>query len=165
MQLNSTNYLTIAEVQVWSDGSEVIGTATPTPSTILATPDPSSYYKVQSGSPYYIPNFAHPEAGNNWMGIGGQVFNEKGVPVNQIVVVVKGTLNGVTINKSTQTGTNTDYGAGGYEIVLGTTPLASTDKLSITLYSLSGVQISNPVTIDTYADKLKNLLIINFVKQ
>ncbi|MCE5207134.1 MAG: hypothetical protein LLG42_02365, partial [Chloroflexi bacterium] len=165
IQLKGTNYLSLAEVQVWSDGTQVTPTPTPIPTSLVVTPNPSSLYKKQVNYPYYIPNFAHPDKGNNWFGVAGQIFNENGMPVNQIVVVVKGTLNGVAIEKSTQTGLNTDYGAGGYEIVLGNAPVATTGKLTITLYSLSGQAVSSPITFDTYADPLKNLVLINFQKK
>jgi hypothetical protein len=49
-------------------------TGTPAP-TVTQTPFPLI---LQSGSPAYIQNFAHMDAGCNWLGIAGQVFDVDG---------------------------------------------------------------------------------------
>ena len=59
-------------------------TLTLTP-TIAATTTPLPYH-LQSVNPVYLQNFVHPEAGCNWMGVGGQVFDKQGDPTQNLVV-------------------------------------------------------------------------------
>ncbi len=163
-QLVGTNYLSISEVQVWNTGGQALPTTTPTrtPTPTSTSVTSSAPYQVQPDTPVYLPNFGHPAAGNNWLGVAGQVFSKSGLPVNNIVVVVEGTLNGQAIDELSLTGISSIYGAGGYEIVLGSQPIASSGTLSITLYNLAGQALTDPLYFNTYADPLKNLVLINF---
>jgi hypothetical protein len=146
VQLTDNDALSLAEV-------EVMGSDT----NVAVAP-----FQVQADNPFYLPNFAHPEDGNNWMGVGGQVFDLSGSPINNVVVMVGGTLNGAPLENISITGINSAYGPGGYDIKLSSTPLASNGTLNITLYDLNGKQLSTPFFFSTYADSAKNLVLINF---
>ncbi|PKN90073.1 MAG: hypothetical protein CVU45_04435 [Chloroflexi bacterium HGW-Chloroflexi-7] len=143
-------------------------TATPTntpTSTATATPTPNTdLFEVQTGSPVYTVNFAHPEAACNWQGVAGQVLSKTGAPLTNYILKISGTYNGASVNKIGLSGlvTNTPYGPGSFEFVLGTTTVESNDLLTIQVFSPTGTEVLGPVSIDTYGSCSKNLQIINF---
>ena len=138
-----------------------VKTATPS-RTPTAVP-----YALQADSPVYIENFAHTDAGCNWMGAAGQVFGEDDEPVLNLVLVVEGVINGTTIDMTSVTGVvDADvYGPGGYEFVLGDSAAATSQSLSIQVFDLNGNALSEAVIFDTYANCDKNLVVINFAAQ
>jgi hypothetical protein len=116
----------------------------------------------QKDYPLFSQNFAHIEAGCNWMGVAGQVFDKSGKTISNLVVVVNGQLENNPIDLIGLTAINLAYGPGGYEIQLNNKVINSTNSLSIALFDLAGTPLSNPITFPTYADCSKNLIIINF---
>ena len=138
-----------------------VKTATPVDT---ATPMP---YTLQVEAPVYIKNFVHIDAGCDWLGVAGQVFDANGDPVLNLVLVAAGTLNGKTINLTAVTGIpEADvYGPGGYEIQLAGEALASSQSLNIQVFDLQGNALSEAYVFDTYADCTRNLAIINFKAQ
>jgi hypothetical protein len=141
----------------------LIPTSSPTKPQKVETP-PARPYSVQSNNPIYTQNFNHPDKGCNWMGVAGQVFPAKGMPVVNLVVVITGKLGDKTLDLIQLTGLANAYGPGGFEVELSATPVASTKTLSIQLYDLTGKTISDPLTFNTMADCKKNLILINFVQ-
>jgi hypothetical protein len=119
------------------------------------------YYQTQNGSPAYLENFARAEA-CSWMGAAGQVFDIQGNPVNSMVVVVGGTINGRSVTNHGATGNAPAYGPGGYEIDLGPSVEASTQTAWIQLTNAQGQALTPQYFIDTYADCQKNLILVNF---
>lgn len=155
-------------------------TNTPVPPT--DTPPPSPTYELppteatqeasnvsftlQEGSPSYTQNYVHEDAGCQWLGVAGQVFDEEGDPVNDILVTVRGTLGGEEINKFIFTGMAPEYGVGGYEIELAESPIASDGTLSIQLLEqTSNLALSDKIPFDTYDTCDKNLAVINFMQE
>lgn len=126
-----------------------------------ATPFP---IKLQSGSPAYIKNFANSSDGCEWMGVAGQVFDEDGKPLLNSVVMVNGKIDGKTFENVGVTGVpEADiYGPGGFEIKISNNIFASEKLLSIQVFDLNGIPISEAVFFDTFVDCGKNLVIINF---
>jgi hypothetical protein len=139
--------------------------STPTPTLTRTATKVSSWFTAQTGMPIYIQNFVHDEKGCNWMGVAGQVFDKNGSPLTDVVVVVKGSLNGAKISVITLTGfpSSVSYGPGGYEIQLATAAYSSSNALTIQLFDSTGAALSNPVPFSTYADCSKNLILINFI--
>ena len=123
-------------------------------------------FELQVGSPVAISNFAHPSEGCNWLGIIGQVFNRNGKPILNMVVVVEGRVEEEDINEVGLTGIpGADiYGEGSYEIVLSDHVFSSEGDLSVQVFDLNGILLSEKVFFDTYADCGKNLIVLNFVK-
>jgi hypothetical protein len=121
-------------------------------------------YRVQAGSPTWLPNFIHPEAGCNWSGIAGQVFDANDLPVRSLVIEVGGTLQGVALQSLSLTGVATAYGPGGYEVVLGDRAFNSSSVLWLQIKDLSGKELSEPVFFDTFADCNRNLVLLNFIE-
>lgn len=133
--------------------------------TVTETPVPNGYaFEVQKGSPVAIQNIYHPEAGCNWMGIGGQVVEMSGGPVIGLIIRLGGILPGVDIPEhlTSLTGVALNYGRAGYEFTLADHPIASNDSLWVQLLNQLGVPISKKVFFNTYESCDKNLIIINF---
>lgn len=149
--------------------SPAIATQTPTftaTPTYLPTATPTPFPLIlQPGSPAYIQNFAHIDAGCNWLGIAGQIFDASNKPINNLVVSIKGKLGLTEIDKIALTGipeANT-YGPGGYEIIIADKVLYSENSLKIQVFDINGKSISNAISFLTYSDCKKNLIIINFL--
>lgn len=121
-------------------------------------------YEVQIGSPVALPNFAHPDLGCNWLGIGGQVFNRQNNPESDVVVEAGGTLEGENVFSLSLTGLVDHFGEGGYELYLSDHPVESMDSVWVELYSLTGDQLSERVYVNTYNDCGRNLIILNFTE-
>lgn len=125
-----------------------------TPTTARA-PFSGSFTQVDS-------TIIHPELACNWAGIGGTVVDANNSPVIGTVVVLRGTLNGSTIEQQTVSGINKEYGPSGFEFVLGTVPVASNNTLSVQLVDQQSIPLSDPVQITTSTDCTKNLVMVRF---
>jgi hypothetical protein len=140
--------------------------------TVIATPvEPAPLvleerkpYRIQPGSPVWLPNFIHPEAGCNWIGVAGQVFDKSGNPVTSLVVEIGGELNGIQVQSLSLTGVAPAYGPGGYEVYLGDQAVDSISALWLQLKDLSGEELTDRVSFDTFSDCSRNLVLINFVE-
>jgi len=167
-ELTSTPLATATEEFTATPAATETATATPTntataTATATATQD-TNLFTIQTGSPVYTVNFAHPEAACNWQGVAGQVLSKTGAPLQNYILKITGTYNGVSVNQIGLSGlvTNTPYGPGSFEFVLGTTAIDSTDLLTIQVFSPTGTEVLGPVLIDTFASCSKSLQIINF---
>jgi hypothetical protein len=118
-------------------------------------------FMLQPGTPKGTVNFVNPEMDCNWVGIGGQVFDADGVPVDGLIVELGGTIAGNEISKLTITGNAPVFGPGGYVIELGNTPVASEGTLWLQLLS-EGEPQSEKILLVTSADCEQNLLLVNF---
>jgi hypothetical protein len=119
---------------------------------------------MQPGSPVALPNFAQPQLGCGWMGVGGQIFDRNGKPVTSLIVQVGGILAGVQVDLLTVSGGATAFGEGGYEFTLAQRPLGSEGELWVQLFDLSGEQLSDQVYFDTFNSCDRNLVLINFLE-
>ena len=106
----------------------------------------------------------YPDLACNWAGIGGTVVDANNGPVIGTVVVLRGILNGSTIEQPTVSGINKEYGPSGFEFVLGNTPVASNKTLYVQLVEQQNSPLSDPVQISTSTDCSKNLVMVRFKK-
>jgi hypothetical protein len=106
----------------------------------------------------------HPDFACNWAGIGGTVVDSNNSDVIGTVVVLRGLLDGKTVDLTTVTGINKEYGQSGYEFVLGNAPAASNKTLYVQLVDLNGIPLSDKVELTTSADCAKNLILVRFKK-
>jgi hypothetical protein len=106
----------------------------------------------------------HPDLACNWAGIGGTVVDTNNSPVIGTVVVLRGTLNGNTVEQQTVSGINKEYGPSGFEFVLGSAPVASNQTLYVQLVDQANIPLSDKVLITTSAECNKNLVIVRFKK-
>ena len=152
----------------------VVPTATPikTPVTLTATAIVPTKTPTSTPNPFglhsgvfYTTNFLYPESGCSWMGIAGQVFDQNGNPLNNLVISARGILDGKAVDLLGLTGMAPDYGPGGYEIKLADKVIASKGSLTIIVYDLQGKQLSDAVKLDTFNDCSQNLIITNFKKK
>jgi hypothetical protein len=130
-------------------------TKTVRPTNTPRAPFGGSFTQVES-------TVIHPELACNWAGIGGTVVDANNSPVIGTVVVLRGTLNGSTIEQQTVSGINKEYGPSGFEFVIGTAPVASNDTLYVQMVDQQNIPLSDPVSIDTSTDCSKNLVMVRF---
>jgi hypothetical protein len=112
---------------------------------------------LQMGTPLLRDNFAN-GAGCNWQGIAGQVINGQGEAVVGVQVKVTGDN---TAELSTISGSNTLYGASGWEIKVGDT--LNNFRYQVSLW-IGGVQVSEAVPVVFPGSCQQNLALINFVQ-
>jgi hypothetical protein len=134
--------------------------------TVTGTAGAAAEYPfvVGPGTPVGTSSLAfHPDAGCNWMGVAGQVFDLSGAPVSGQQVRVGGSLLGAPIELLSLTGVTTAYGNNGfYEFTLGEKPVNSTGTLWVQLLDQSGLPMSDKIYFDTYDACEKNLIFVNF---
>ena len=131
-------------------------TKTPKPTSTPKAPFGATTSQVES-------TLIHPELACSWAGIGGTVVDANNSPVVGQVVVLRGTLSGSTIEQQTVSGINKEYGSSGFEFVLGNAPVAST-TLYVQLVDLSGIPLSDKISVPTSSDCTKNLVLVRFKK-
>lgn len=87
-------------------------TETPTGPTPTLAPTQNPYlFELRQGQVIFTQNFAN-TAGCAWQGLGGQVFNTDGAPLNGLKIHVFGT----NFDRTVDSGSNSLYGPGGWEI-------------------------------------------------
>lgn len=160
LELTATNTPRPTFTPIFTDTpfSLVPPTRTPKPSNTPRAPFTSiSVTQVES-------TLIHPELACNWAGIGGTVVDNNNSPVIGTVVVLRGFLDGNSVDLTTVSGINKEYGPSGFEFVLGSSPVASNKTLYVQLLDLNNIPLSDKVEVTTSADCAKNLVIIRFKK-
>lgn len=117
-------------------------------------------FGLQSVNPVFIANFVNTEDGCNWMGIAGQVFDESKLPVDGLVVVVEGIVDGNKVESLGFSGLSAAYGPAGYEVVLGDKSV--TGEFWLQLFDQEGNPLSDIYSFDTPGGCEQNLGILNF---
>lgn len=98
------------------------------------------------------------------MGVGGNIVNLDGEPVQGLTVVLGGEFEGKTLRSSTTSGSATAYGEGGFELFIDDDPGPSKDTVYVQLRDSSGVALSDQYYFRTYDDCRRNLIRIDFVQ-
>jgi hypothetical protein len=111
-------------------------------------------YDLRS-EPIFTQNFAN-TAGCAWQGIGGQVFDINGLPINGLRIHVFSNQ----FDQFVDSGSNSLYGAGGWEVPVDSK--ISTNIYFVELLSPGGTVISPRVQVGFPSDCLKNLALVNF---
>ena len=107
----------------------------------------------------------HPELACNWAGIGGTVVDANNSPIIGVVVVLRGSLNGNSIEQQQNlSGINKEYGPSGFEFVLGNAPIASSKTLYVQLVDMAGIPLSEKAFVTTSTECGKNLVLVRFKK-
>jgi len=131
--------------------------------TTEVTPTPEPSFAFQEGSPVALPNFNHPEAGCDWLGVAGQVFNEENLEILDLGVLVGDSENPEADPLEAVTGEALAYGLGGYEIQIGEETLDSSERFWIQILNTEGAPLTARHHFDTFKDCERNLILINFV--
>jgi hypothetical protein len=135
-------------------------TPVPTDTTPEATPT-GPPFSLQSGSPVLTPNIAN-DLACDWMGVGGQVFNVDGEPIQGLGVHLEGTIGELPIKLDSLTGSATALGPAGYVFNVSDHPIASVGTLWIQLNDTAGIPLSDKVVLDTSDSCDQNLVLINW---
>ena len=162
---------------------EILYTPTSEADIVLITPiigelDPLEYFHTPTATPrtMYIYPFVlqgepqgvkvstiDPNIDCSWFGVGGQIVNIQGRPVNDVTVQLGGLLENRKIEPiTTLSGTSSLFGQGGYEIKISDGPIESYLSLWVRLLDQSGEDISARTHFSTYASCSHNLVVINF---
>jgi hypothetical protein len=146
-------------------------TSTDTPSpTPTNTPVPTAdlesgtTFDIQEGSPSYEVNSFHPDAGCNWLGVAGQIFDTEGNPVSGVLIEAGGQLGETQVSGLTLSGMAPDYGEGGFEITISDSPTTSSDAVWIQLLDQANLPLSEKIFFQTFDSCDSNLIKINFVQ-
>lgn len=164
-QTSGATEIVLTSTKITVPANTVIPSVTPLP---LPTLTPTAVpYALQPGTPLYSSNFGYPDAGCNWMGVGGQIFDENGKPVINLVVWIRGNVDDRPFEAVVLTGTaeGDKYGPGGYEALLSTTALETTNNFSIQVLDLNGNLLTDQIFFDTHVACDQNLILINFTKK
>ena len=121
-------------------------------------------YVVQTGTPVGIQNFVLLEAGCEWAGVGGQVFNQAGLPVSGLIVKLDGTIEGDPVLVYVVTGSSLQLGPGGFDVYLTDHPVSTQSMLYLQLLDVTGAPRSTRIPLDTYSSCSKNLLLVNLIE-
>lgn len=130
---------------------------TPKPTSTPKAPFSATVQQVES-------TVIHPDLACNWAGIGGTVVDSNGSQIVGAVVVLRGTLNGKTVDQPTVTGINKEYGESGFEFVIGNAPVETKGTLYVQLVDLQNIPLSDKVIVNTSGDCSKNLVLVRFKK-
>ncbi len=133
------------------------------PPTKTAKPTSTPKAPFSAGTPTQVEStLIHPDLACNWAGIGGTVVDANNSPVIGTVVVLRGTLNGSTVEQQTVSGINKEYGPSGFEFVIGNAPIVSDKTLYVQMVDQQNIPLSDPVQISTSTDCSKNLVMVRF---
>jgi len=137
------------------------------PPTRTPTPTPTPKAPFSSSAPLSFQSIDNPhlaDLGCNWQGVGGDVEDAQRGPIIGMVLRLMGTLAGKPINMTTVSGAIQYFGQSSYVFVLGTTPVASTQPLTLQLLDQAGLPLAQNVYIVTSNLCTKNLIMVNFKK-
>ena len=121
-------------------------------------------FQLQEGSPKYEANMYHPEAGCDWLGVGGEILDSDGEPVPGVLIEAKGSLGGVEVSRLTLSGSAPDYGVAGYELPLINSSIESDSEVWIQLLDQANLPLSEKIYLRTFDSCDSNLIRINFVQ-
>jgi hypothetical protein len=82
----------------------------------------------------------------------------------RMTIRLEGKYNGKSKTELTVSSIAPAYGKSGYEFFLGTTPIASKGELKLQLLDQAGLPLSDVISIDTFNDCSKNLVLVRFKK-
>ncbi len=110
------------------------------------------------GDSVFIPN----DLGCEWMGVGGQVFNQEGSPIIGLSVHLEGTLEGESVTLDTLSGSAANLGPSGYVFSLADRPIASEGDLWVQLNDTAGLPLSDQFFVSTSDSCDENFVLVNW---
>jgi len=135
-----------------------IPTETPTGPTPTLAPTQNPYlYELRQGQVIFTQNFAN-TAGCAWEGLGGQVFNNEGTPLNGLKIHAFGT----NFDRTVDSGSNSLYGPGGWEVPVDNKINAQT--YYVELLSPGGTVVSARIQVTFPSDCARNVALVNFIQ-
>jgi hypothetical protein len=150
-----------------SEGTAVSKAVTPPSGTapvflpaIINEKPPLYPFEVQQTGVLAVQGFS----GCNWSAVAGQIFDQAGTPLRNLILHLEGFWNGSAVSAEQLSGSADQYGPAGYEFVLGNQTADSSQTLWIQVQDAAHKQISARVYFDTYNDCARNLILANFVQ-
>jgi hypothetical protein len=135
-------------------------TDTPVPTATETAPGPP--FALQVGSPSLIVNFVN-DAGCEWMGVFGQIFNFDNEPILELTVRLGGELPELgAIDMTAISGSAPELGPGAYLFNIADHPIASEGTLWIQLDDGGGNPLSEKVYLTTSDSCTENLIMVNW---
>jgi hypothetical protein len=113
---------------------------------------------------YIASTIIHQEEACNWQGIGGTVVDASNADMLRMTIRLAGKYNGKSKTELTVSSIAPAYGKSGYEFFLGTVPISSKGDLNLQLLDQAGLPLSDVISIDTFNDCSKNLVLVRFKK-
>lgn len=153
---------TAPPTQTPSPTSTATLTATPSPSpTPTATKKPMPF--VIRGTPEALTHILfHPQyACEDYLFIGGQVWDLQDAPLTGLIVHLGGSYGGASVDLDSETGSALVYGESGYEFALENKQIAE-DQLFIELRNADGELLSEPTFLTISPECDSNLIIVNY---
>jgi hypothetical protein len=99
-----------------------------------------------------------------WMGVGGNIVDLDGNPVQGLTVLLGGAYETKPLNKTVLSGTAPVFGEGGYEIQIADDPGRSNNTMYVQLFSPTGLAVSPQYFFSTYDECERNLIQLNFAQ-
>jgi len=164
---SETPTLTLVATFTLEPSPTLVSLITPTDTLVpTSTPSPTKTPKSPfSATVTYIDStIIHPEAACNWQGVAGTILDASNADMLGIAVRLSGFYNAKSKNELTVSGIAPAYGKSGFELFLSEVPIASDGLLTIQILDQAGLPLSGPITINTYADCTKNLVLVKFKK-
>lgn len=133
-------------------------TETPTGPTPTLAPTQNPYlFELRQGQVILTQNFAN-TAGCAWQGLGGQVFNTEGTPLNGLKIHVFGT----NFDRTVDSGSNSLYGPGGWEVPVDNK--INAQSYYVELLSPGGTVVSARIQVTFRSDCARNVALVNFIQ-
>ena len=133
-------------------------TETPTGPTPTLAPTQNPYlFELRQGQVILTQNFAN-TAGCAWQGLGGQVFNTEGTPLDGLKIRVFAT----NFERIVDSGSNSLYGPGGWEVPVDNK--ISAQSYYVELLSPGGTIVSDRIQVTFPSDCARNVALVNFIQ-
>ena len=133
-------------------------TRTPKPTSTPKAPFTASVSNVES-------SLVHPDLDcHTWAGIGGTIVDNNGSHIIGFAVVLRGSLDGKSVEQLTVGGINKEYGQSGFEFKIADAPIASSKTLYVQVLDQAGIPLSDKIYVTTSSDCNKNLVLVRFKK-
>lgn len=99
-----------------------------------------------------------------WMGVGGNIVDLDGNPVQGLTVLLGGTYETKVIDKTVISGTAPVFGEGGYEMQIADDPGRSNNTMYVQLFTSAGLPVSPQYFFVTYDECERNLIRLDFAQ-
>ncbi|MCA0458717.1 MAG: hypothetical protein LCI00_32485 [Chloroflexi bacterium] len=133
-------------------------TETPTGPTPTLAPTQNPYlFELRQGQVVLTQNYGN-SAGCAWQGLGGQVFNTEGIPLDGLKIHVFGT----NFDRIVDSGSNSLYGPGGWEVPVDNK--ISAQSYYVELMSPGGTVVSDRIPVTFPSDCARNVAVVNFIQ-
>jgi len=134
--------------------------ATPIVIPALDTPTGTISFTISEAGVLYIPNANG--RGCNWSSIGGTVTDQAGQPLNGYAIQIVDIEEPTRLNVVVTSGSSLNFGVGGFELALGSTPRIRSYRIQ--LFDSANNAVSEPFQIFTREACDQNVAVVNFIQ-